>query len=86
MMSAQAESLSLWMMDHTAWALMNWVPLSSASPSFDCRRMGSQPFSAHTSALGRRCPLYHTSPKPISGSDMWASGAKSPEAPSEPCR
>ena len=62
------------------------VPLTSARPSLAVSVTGSMPASASASAAGRRRPSRScTSPSPISASAQWASGARSPLAPSEPC-
>ena len=71
--------------EYTPKADMNCVPFSRARPSFDCSEIGFQPNSLRTSSEGRRAPLYSTSPRPSSGRHMLASGARSPEAPSDPC-
>ncbi len=61
------------------------VPLISASPSFSASTTGSSPASASASAAGRRSPRRSiTSPSPISASATVASGARSPEQPSDP--
>ncbi len=61
------------------------VPLISASPSFSASSTGAIPASARASAAGRRTPeASSTSPSPRSASATWASGARSPEQPSEP--
>ncbi len=72
------------MSDHTPYALMNCVPLSSARPSLERSVIGSQPCAASTSAAGLTSEPTSTSPKPTSGRQRCASGARSPEAPSEP--
>ena len=63
------------------------VPLISASPSLAASSIGAQPGRAQR--LGRRrCrapSLPSTQPSPSSTSAQCASGARSPEAPSEPC-
>ena len=65
-------------------AAMNWVPLMSESPSFAASTIGSRPERASASAPGSRSPSTHASPSPTSGSARWASGARSPDAPTEP--
>ena len=65
-------------------AAMNCVPLTSESPSFAANRTGSRPTRARASAPARRSPSTHASPSPTSGSARCASGARSPEAPTEP--
>ena len=64
---------------------MNWVPFRRARPSFDCKVIGSHPISFQTSSLGLTSPLYRTSPRPRSGRLRWARGARSPDAPKDPC-
>ena len=62
------------------------MPLISARPSFAVRVTGSMEAAASPSAAGTRSPLgVNTSPSPISARPQWASGARSPLAPSEPC-
>ncbi len=63
---------------------MNCVPFSSASPSFGPSSNGAQPNFFNASADGMRLPATTTSPSPISGRQRCASGARSPDAPSEP--
>ena len=65
-------------------AAMNCVPLMSDSPSFAASRIGSSPTRASASSPGRRSPSTNASPSPTSGSARCASGARSPEAPTEP--
>ena len=61
------------------------VPLMRARPSFSARVTGANPASARAWAAGRRRPpASRASPSPIRTSATWASGAKSPEQPSEP--
>ena len=64
---------------------MSWVPLRSARPSLGPRTSGSRPAWARASRAGMTRPPSSTWPRPISGSERWASGARSPEAPTEPC-
>jgi hypothetical protein len=47
--------------------------------------IGSRPAAARASAAGMTRPPTSTSPRPMTGSARWASGARSPEAPTEPC-
>ncbi len=61
------------------------VPLISASPSFAESSTGARPTRASARFDGIALPSKNTSPSPISGSAMWASGARSPDAPTEPC-
>jgi hypothetical protein len=60
------------------------VPLSSASPSFGARRKGASPAAAKPSLAGMTRPSRLTAPTPMSTAARWASGARSPEAPTEP--
>ena len=62
------------------------MPLISARPSFAVSVSGSIPAAASASAAGRRPPSARSiSPSPMSARPQWASGARSPLAPSEPC-
>ena len=62
------------------------VPFTRARPSLASSRMGSSPARAMAGAAGSTPPSgASTSPWPISGSARFASGARSPDAPSEPC-
>jgi len=63
---------------------MNCVPLISDRPSFASRRVGSSPTRVSASNPGSRSLSTNASPSPTSGSARWASGARSPEAPTEP--
>ena len=65
-------------------AVMNWVPLISASPSLAPSTRGSSPARRRASAPGSSSPPISASPSPTSGSARCASGARSPLAPSEP--
>jgi hypothetical protein len=65
-------------------APMNWVPFTSERPSLAWRRIGSRPARASASRPSSRSPSTHASPSPTSGSARWASGARSPLAPTEP--
>ena len=59
-----------------------WVPLSSARPSFGLeRRAAPGPPRAARAAPARPSPSSSTWPRPMSGSARWASGARSPDAP-----
>jgi len=63
------------------------VPLISARPSFSARTTGSIPaaFSASPAGIGMSTgPLTRTSPSPMAASAQCASGARSPEQPSDP--
>ena len=62
------------------------VPLIRARPSLAVSVSGSIDAAASASAAGTRSPAaVQTSPSPISARPQWASGARSPLAPSEPC-
>ncbi len=69
----------------SAKAVENCVPLISASPSLGPSVTGSSPASASAFRPGRMRPATSASPAPIITAAMWASGARSPEAPTEPC-
>ena len=69
----------------SAWAVENCVPLISASPSLARSATGSSPTAASASAPGSERPSTLASPSPIITALMWASGARSPDAPTEPC-
>src|SRR5207247_2201072 len=60
------------------------VPLMIANPSLDCRTRGDRFALARAFSPGRICPSTSASPSPISTRPMWARGARSPLAPSEP--
>ena len=61
------------------------VPLISASPSLAASSRGAMPAAASARAAGCRTPAAsRTSPSPITASAQCASGARSPEQPSEP--
>ncbi len=67
------------------WPSMPSVPLISASPSFSASVTGVRPAAASASAAGSSTPsASRTSPSPINASATCASGARSPEQPSEP--
>ncbi|OQB49830.1 MAG: hypothetical protein BWX98_02653 [Candidatus Aminicenantes bacterium ADurb.Bin147] len=63
---------------------MTWVPLMRASPSLASSSRGSSPAESRASAAGQTVPSYSTSPSPIRARAMWARGARSPLAPTEP--
>lgn len=65
-------------------ATMPSVPLMRARPSFSTSSTGSRPASASAVAAGSRPLSVRTSPSPITASATWASGARSPEQPSQP--
>ena len=64
--------------------VMNCVPLMSESPSFDASRTGVSPAACSASAPDMSFPPKVASPSPTSGSARWASGARSPLAPTDP--
>ena len=66
-------------------ASMPCVPLTSASPSFAPSSSGSRPARASAPAAGSAPSPVRTRPRPSSGSARHASGARSPDAPSDPC-
>ena len=69
----------------TSMPSMPSVPLISARPSFSARTSGAMPAAASASAAGTACPLRtRTVPSPIAASAQCASGARSPEQPSDP--
>ena len=62
------------------------VPLISARPSFGPSTGGSIPARSSAAAAGTgRSSASSTSPSPSIASAQWASGARSPLAPSDPC-
>ena len=61
------------------------VPLISASPSFSSSTTGTIPAAANARPAGCNSPTAsRTSPSPIAASAQCASGARSPEQPSDP--
>ena len=67
-------------------AVMICVPLISARPSFSRSSSGRRRTAASACAPVTFLPsAANISPRPISGSAMWLSGARSPLAPTEPC-
>ena len=68
-----------------AWAVENCVPLSRASPSLGPSVSGSSPARARACAAGTRWPSKNISPTPIIAAAMCDSGARSPDAPTDPC-
>ncbi len=70
----------------TSIASIPSVPLMSARPSFSASATGSQADGAQRVAgAGARPTASRTNPSPVIASAQWASGARSPEQPSEPC-
>ena len=65
-------------------AVMNCVPLMSASPSFCVSSRVGMPAARIASAPLISSPRYAALPRPSSGSTMCARGTRSPLAPSEP--
>ncbi len=61
------------------------VPLSRLSPSLGCNTNGSSPAARSAAAAGSTAPPMRTSPSPITGRARWAKGARSPDAPTDPC-
>ena len=61
------------------------VPLISARPSLAYSVNGTMPAFSSAANAGTRCPSTSISPSPIRASVMCDSGARSPEAPTEPC-
>ena len=68
----------------SASAVETCVPLISARPSLAASVSGAMPASRSAAAAGTRSPSTSISPSPISASVRCASGARSPEAPTEP--
>ncbi len=68
-----------------ASAVDTWVPFRSASPSFGPSTTGARPAAFNASRPGIVRPSKRASPSPISTAERCASGARSPDAPTEPC-
>ena len=68
----------------SASAVDTWVPLISARPSFAASTTGAMPAAASASVASTSLPSTRTWPTPSIASVMCASGARSPEAPTEP--
>ena len=66
-------------------ALISWVPLSSARPSLASSVERLEADLAQRDERRHDCPPSSTWPRPMSGSARWASGARSPDAPTVPC-
>src|SRR3989441_1856504 len=66
-------------------AVMTWVPLMSATPSFGSSSTRFRPAAFRASPPARRTPFATVSPSPMSTSAACARGARSPEAPTLPC-
>ena len=69
----------------SAQAVENCVPLMSPSPSFGPRMTGASPARSSATRAGSRTPSKPASPSPIRVAAICASGARSPEAPTDPC-
>ena len=69
----------------SASAVENCVPLSSARPSFGPSTSGVRLARASAASAGMRAPSRKASPTPSIAAVMCASGARSPDAPTEPC-
>jgi hypothetical protein len=66
-------------------ASMACVPLIRLMPSLACQREGFDSGAPQGLGPGHRAPSNSASPSPISTMAMWASGARSPDAPTLPC-
>ncbi len=66
--------------DSAPMAAMPSVPLSSERPSFAWSERGMR----SVSLAGTIAPSILTLPSPMRGNAMWANGARSPDAPTEP--
>ena len=82
---AEPNSVSALNRPTSALAVENCVPLSSASPSLGRGVIGSRPTSASAAAAGVTRSPTRASPTPIIAAAIWASGARSPDAPTDPC-
>ena len=69
----------------SAKAVENCVPLIKASPSFGPNSSGVRPAAASAAPPGMTRPSNSASPWPIIAAAIWAKGARSPEAPTDPC-
>ncbi len=69
----------------SASAVETCVPLSSASPSLGPSTTGCSPASPSASRAATTRPEIRASPSPISTAARCASGARSPDAPTDPC-
>ena len=61
------------------------MPLSSASPSFGRGVIGSRPDFGERGRGRHAIAAHAASPTPIIAAAIWASGARSPDAPTDPC-
>src|SRR3546814_18805532 len=66
-------------------AVETCVPLMSASPSLGPRASGSSSSRCSASAAGMISPWSAIRPCPNMTAERWARGARSPDAPTEPC-
>ena len=82
--SAAASTFSVRNTAARASAVETWVPFRSASPSFGARRNGSSPARRSASVALRQSFPIRASPSPMSTPARCASGARSPDAPTEP--
>ncbi len=69
----------------SAQAVENWVPLISASPSFGPSTTGLRPALSSAADPLILVPSNNASPAPIITAAICARGARSPDAPTEPC-
>ena len=69
----------------SAQAVENCVPLIRASPSLGPSTTGVRPAARRASSPGMTCPCNVASPAPIITAAICAKGARSPEAPTDPC-
>ncbi len=67
-------------------AVMHCVPLIRRGPPWPRTATGARPACASASPPGSRSPSRNASPSPISTSARCASGARSPDAPTDPLR
>src|SRR3546814_1406431 len=66
-------------------AVETCVPLMSASPSLGPSASGSSSSRCSASAAGMISPWSAIRPCPNMAAERWARGARSPDAPTEPC-
>ena len=83
--SAAAKASSAAKRPASARAVETCVPLMRESPSLGAKLMGVKPASTSPSRALKSTPWWRTSPTPMRTPERWARGAKSPEAPTEPC-
>ena len=82
---AERNSVSALNRPMSALAVENCVPLRSASPSLGCSAIGSRPTSVSAAWAGAMRSPTRAWPTPIIAAAIWASGARSPDAPTDPC-